>query len=406
MEEIAPQHAASPPVRMRFTGAQADLFRILLRGSLLQIPTFGFYRFWLTTDIRRHMWTHTMIGDDGFEYVGRARELLIGFLIAMAILVPIYIGYFLLALEAERLQAFASVPLVVILYVLGYYALYRARRYRATRTIFRGIRFWMSGSGWAYAGRAALWDLATLASLGAAFPWRNAALERYKMRHTRFGSINGDFVATGGMLFRRAAWLWMIGLPLTLAAGGAAIAGNWAVVVGLVLLLVIPVLVAFPLYRAIELRWWLDGVRFGKVTAESNLRIGAVYRCYAMTLLIWTAYSIGGGIVIALLLAMLAGLGLVVVGAGGWSFETIPEAASIPMAVTGGVMAAVIYIAFLLGFDIIRRLFLDRGIWAAAAASVTLTHLEALDDVVATGGEVTDGVGEGLLDALDLGGGF
>jgi hypothetical protein len=29
----------------------------------------------------------------------------------------------------------------LILYVLGY----RARRYRATRTIFRGLRFWMTG---------------------------------------------------------------------------------------------------------------------------------------------------------------------------------------------------------------------------------------------------------------------
>ena len=84
----------------------------------------------------------------------------------MAVLVPVYILYFVVTLEAERLQAFASVPLFLLLYVLGYYALYRARRYRATRTVFRGVRFWMTGSGWAFLGRAILWDLITVVTLG------------------------------------------------------------------------------------------------------------------------------------------------------------------------------------------------------------------------------------------------
>ena len=50
------------------------------------------------------------------EYTGRGRELLIGFLIALAILVPIYLGYFLVGLEAERWQAFASFPLIAFFY--------------------------------------------------------------------------------------------------------------------------------------------------------------------------------------------------------------------------------------------------------------------------------------------------
>ena len=112
-------------------------------------------------------------------------------------LLPIYGGYFLLTLEAERLMAFASVPLGALLYVLGYYALYRARRYRATRTIFRGVRFWMTGSGLAYVGRAVLWDLLTLVTLGFAYAWRSAALERYKMRNTRYGDLQGAFVGSG-----------------------------------------------------------------------------------------------------------------------------------------------------------------------------------------------------------------
>ena len=57
------------------------------------------------------------------------------------------------------MQAFASVPLFAFLYLFTQFALYRARRYRLTRTVWRGVRFWMGGSGWSYAWRAALWTL-------------------------------------------------------------------------------------------------------------------------------------------------------------------------------------------------------------------------------------------------------
>jgi hypothetical protein len=85
--------------------------------------------------------------------------------------------------------------------------------------------------------------------------------------------------------------------------------------------------------------------------------------------------------------------------------EDIPAAVGLPGAILGGVAGGILYIAFLLGFGIIRRIVLDRGIWAAAVNSVMLTNLDALDRVVAAGGEVPSGVGEGLLDALDFGGG-
>ena len=38
---------AATPASLSFAGRGGDFFRLLLKGSLLQIPTFGFYRFWL-----------------------------------------------------------------------------------------------------------------------------------------------------------------------------------------------------------------------------------------------------------------------------------------------------------------------------------------------------------------------
>ena len=117
---ITPQIPLTARTPVAFASDRGDFFRLILRGSLLQVPTAGFYRFWLITDIRRHLWGQTLIGREGLEYTGTGRELAIGFMIALAVLSPIYVVYFVLGLAAERLQAFASLPLFLILYAVSY----------------------------------------------------------------------------------------------------------------------------------------------------------------------------------------------------------------------------------------------------------------------------------------------
>src|ERR1700760_960337 len=155
------------PADVSFLGDRGEFRELVTRGAALELITIGFYRFWLATDIRRHLWSNTLIDGDAAEYTGRARELLIGFLVAMAIIVPIYLAYFIAGIEAERFKAFASFPLLLFFYVFGQFAIYRARRYRLTRTVWRGVRFWMTGSGWAYAVRAAGWAVLVGLTFGA-----------------------------------------------------------------------------------------------------------------------------------------------------------------------------------------------------------------------------------------------
>ena len=82
---------------------------------------------------------------------------------------------------------------MLFFYLFYQFAMYRARRYRLTRTIWRGVRFWMKGSGWSYAWRAGLWMLLAIVTLGLALPWCQAALERYKMRNSFYGDLPGPF---------------------------------------------------------------------------------------------------------------------------------------------------------------------------------------------------------------------
>src|ERR1041384_6434206 len=225
-----------PPMPVAFSVNRGEFFDLVKRGAALEFVTLGFYRFWLLTDIRRHLWSNTIVDGDAAEYTGRAKELLIGFLVALAILMPVYIGYFLIGLEAEHIQAFASIPLVAFFYVFGQFAIYRARRYRLTRTVWRGVRFWMTGSGWKYALQASLWGLLMIATLGLVLPWRNAALERYKMRHSPYGDLPGSFGGRGLDFFKQGWWLWLL-TPLAL--------------------LFYPIApFIYGAYKAIEWRWW------------------------------------------------------------------------------------------------------------------------------------------------------
>jgi uncharacterized membrane protein YjgN (DUF898 family) len=388
-----------------FDGSGGEFVKLLLKGSVLLIPTLGFYRFWLITDIRRHLWSHTRVGNDHLEYTGSGKELLIGFLIALAVLVPIYVAYFIAGLMAETLQAFASLPLAAFLYGFGQYALFRSRRYRATRTVLRGLRFWMTGSPWAYAGRALVWDLATVLTIGLLYPWRSAALERYKMRHTHFGDLAGDFVSTGGMLFKRGWWLWLVALvvPLSLVAGtvalGMGLSGAAAPVYVVLLSAVLGIalgiiaMVVFGLLRGIQLRWYLEGIRFGAVEVASHLRKGQVFGCYVKALLAAVVYGI---VAVALMtgLVFVFSEPLSTLKAGeSWSAGTIAAFASL----------AVAYLAFVIGLGLLKRYFVDRGVWRAAAASALVVNVAALDAVVARG-DVAGSLGEGLADALDFGG--
>ena len=63
---------------VRFRGESRSFWRLLTHGAVLLMLTLGIYRFWLTTDIRRFLWSNTELADESFEYGGTAGELLLG----------------------------------------------------------------------------------------------------------------------------------------------------------------------------------------------------------------------------------------------------------------------------------------------------------------------------------------
>jgi uncharacterized membrane protein YjgN (DUF898 family) len=371
----APQPPALPAA-VAFSGDRGEFRRLVTRGAGLELVTFGFYRFWLATDMRRHLWANTHIDGDAAEYTGRGRELLIGFLFALAILVPIYLAYFIVGVEIERLKAFASVPLFLFFYLFGQFAIYRARRYRLTRTVWRGVRFWMTGSGWAYAGRAALWGLLMMFTLGLILPWREAALERYKMRHSYYGDLQGSFEGSGWEFFKRGWWLWPLApiafyvLPLAPFVYGA--------------------------FKAVEWRWWLSGIRFGGVRLESTMRRSALIGLYWKY--VGWIFLLG-----AVFIAYLALSAVVVASIDGLSLAQFSKPQVFLKSVPLLALAGLGYLALVLGINVMMRVYLLRDLWVRVLASTTVYNVQAAANVSALG-DLANALGEGFADGLDVAG--
>lgn len=373
-----PAPLASDASAVRFTGIRSDFRRLIMRGALLELLTLGFYRFWLATDMRRHLWSHTEVGGDTAEYTGTAKELLIGFLFALAILVPIYLVYFFITLEAERWRAFASVPLLLFFYLFTQFAIYRARRYRLTRTVWRGVRFWMTGSGWNYAFRAFGWNILIGLTLGLALPWQRASLERYKMAHTHYGDLPGRFVGTGGNLFKRGWWLWLLVWPSVF--------------------LVIPLPFIYAAFKAIEWRWWVSGLQFGAVSADCKMENGALIGLY-WKVVGWLAllfvFVFGWIVGVVILASTLAGLDLV--AASQAETAAVMQEPGTLVAIAGGYLVAALL------FGVVMRLYLTRDVWERVTNATVVYNLAAAENVTGRG-DAASALGEGLADSLDIGG--
>ncbi|MGA7389997.1 MAG: DUF898 family protein [Pseudolabrys sp.] len=404
---------------VRFLGQRRSYWRLLIRGAALLMVTLGIYRFWLATDVRRFLWSNTEIAGEALEYTGTALELLHGFLVAIAILIPVYAGFFLAALDLGILGKSSGVIAFAALGVLGQYAIYRARRYRLTRTIYRGLRFHQQGSAWVYALRAMLWWIITALTFGLAYPFQIASLERYKMRNTFYGDLAGSFEASGFALFVRGLPMWLLLFaPFVLAARGFMGAVDWKALTdalaqggddvmskieggnpGLGAAIVFAMLMAgasitfaallYPVFQTVVLRWWSSGLRFGDIKVRSRLRMRHLYGAYAR----FVGY------------AMLFGVAMGIVGA----LVLVPMgvAVSIGKVATAGQIAATLvllvgYVITALGLSTIYRATVLLSLWQLGMESLHLSGLSALEKVKATG-RPSSALGEGLADALNVG---
>jgi uncharacterized membrane protein YjgN (DUF898 family) len=216
----APARAAAPngSRRARFMGSGAALFGIHVVNVLFTLLTLGVYFFWAKVKVRAYLLSETEVEGDRFAYHGTGREMLVGFLKA---LVFFFIPITLLNVLPEMLGASLNVRGAAIL--VGYLiaslfvpmAMIGARRYRLSRTSWRGIRFSLRARTWDF---VRLWSSSTLLvalTLGLYYPVYITRRQDFMTRHMWFGSQRFGFDGRGRELFWPFVGMLLL-FPLTL----------------------------------------------------------------------------------------------------------------------------------------------------------------------------------------------
>jgi uncharacterized membrane protein YjgN (DUF898 family) len=265
-----------------FHGRGGTLFGIHVVNVLLMLVTFGIYYFWAKTRIRAYLSGQTEIEGDRFAYHGTARELLLGTIKAVLVF-----GLPILFLNTIRDVLDVPAPVKVVagvvsgslFFVFFPIAMVGARRYRLSRTSWRGIRFSFRGRVWPLIKIFILGSFLTGLTLGLYYPFFLMARQAFMISLSYFGSEKFDFTGRGRDLFGPflvailltlptlgLCWVWYVAFKrryfwdhttfgtarFTCGVTGGALLGLWVVNL---LLLVATLGIAWPWVRVRNIRF-------------------------------------------------------------------------------------------------------------------------------------------------------
>lgn len=209
------------PRRLYFHGSGGALFGIHLLNTLLTLFTLGIYSFWGKTKVRSYLWSRTEVEGDFFVYHGTGKELMSGFCKAMLVFgIPLTILHLLPNFLGPKgvLESTSLVLTYIIVMIFIPVALVGARRYRLSRTSWRGIRFSFRGKTGDFMKIFLGGGLLTALSLGFYYPFFAVRRQEFMMGNSYFGNRRFEFDGKGRDLFKP----YLLALLLTLPTLGLA----------------------------------------------------------------------------------------------------------------------------------------------------------------------------------------
>jgi uncharacterized membrane protein YjgN (DUF898 family) len=411
------------PERLTFAYVRRPgLWKIMFTNLMMGIVTLTVWHFWGKTNVRKHIWSCIHINGEPLEYTGLGGELFRGFMLVFVIFIlPLLLltaglGLYL----GPQHPAISSVNFLFAVagYLLGGFALYKARNYQLSRTNWRGIRGNMAGSAGLYSLTYFGNILAKWFSFGWATPVMNVVMSEQMIGDMRFGDSAFKFKGRAGPLYPTYALCWF--LTLFVVIGGAALFSYEIVqwlgsglgdafdhlfktkdgvkpteqefkligifmlgIIGLVLCYVLIIPALWAIYSAKEMRTLANYTRFDGAQFKLNASAANV---------IWLA--VGNLLIIVLAIVIAAGLLFGIGFLSAWmGFDK-----NTAVAILIGIMVLVIY----------------QGIWALTRPIIIQRNISFVFKRLTLDGAVDlnrirqsiaarPARGEGLADAFDLG---
>ena len=398
------------------------LWKIMFTNLGMGIITLTVWHFWGKTNVRKHIWSCIHINDEPLEYTGKGGELFRGFLLVFVIfilpllLLTAFLGFYL----GPENPAISGLNFLFAIagYLLGGFALYKARNYQLSRTNWRGIRGNMAGSAGLYSLTYFGNILAKWFSFGWATPVMNVVMSEQMIGDMRFGDSAFKFKGRAGPLYPTYALCWF--LTLFVVIGGIGLFSyeviNWfgtglsdafdhlfkdkegvkptveefkligifmLGLVGLIMCYVLIIPALWAIYSAKEMRTLANYTRFDGAQFKLNATAASV---------IWLA--VGNLLIIVLAIAIAMGLTIGAVASSIWMGVDKNAAVAI--------LAAIVVLVTYQGvWALTRPIIIQRNI-AFVFKRLTLDGAVDLNRIrQSIAARPTRG--EGLADAFDLG---
>ena len=168
-------------IPFKFHGEGGEFFRIWIVNIVLSILTLGIYSAWAKVRTKRYFYGNTELDGDRFDYLGDPLAILVGRILAIVLLA------FYQALLGFAPSFFSGLIGLLFLAALPW-VIYRALRFNAQMSSWRGVRFGFDG-GWAGAAKAyLLWPLFGVVTLGFGMPYAWFKQNQYLLSNYRFGA--------------------------------------------------------------------------------------------------------------------------------------------------------------------------------------------------------------------------
>ncbi len=196
--------AASFPLgNPMFHGTGGSLMKIHIVNLLLTLVTLGFYSFWAKVKVRKYFYNETEVGGDRFDYHGTGKELMIGWLKVSVVFIVVLgaMGAMQVVWSGPMSELLANLVFYAGLLFLVPVAIVGSRRYRLSRSSWRGIRFSFRGHAKEFIRIFTPGALLSVVTLGLYTPYFDNKVREYLIDHSYFGTRKFNYDGQGSELF-------------------------------------------------------------------------------------------------------------------------------------------------------------------------------------------------------------
>ena len=174
-----------------FLGQGKDLFSIMLLNVLLTIITLGIYYPWAKASYLKYVYRETEFKGGRFTFHGTGKELFIGMIKALLVLIILISASFLAGYLGNPFYAYVVyIPALFFLYPL---AIVGSLKYRTSRSSWNGIHFGYRGTYSSMLKVHAKGLFLTIITLGIYYAWYLSSLYKEILSNVRFGNIQLNY---------------------------------------------------------------------------------------------------------------------------------------------------------------------------------------------------------------------